>query len=242
MAAVGTADVSSPSSANAPAPVIGEQCSLGKRGFVRCNVTANGCMYSRGCASSWKCKPSTLCDPLTKLTSGSTSSTPSQFADPDAADKYLQTVMDGRPLPPRVALVLFLTFNASLVRDKYLKIPYKAYNRELKRIKWFLASAARVRTKLPIHVIVGPERYPPREAELAALGATITPGVFVRPPAFAAGSHHRLSFGKVGALALTQFDKVFVLDNDMALVANVCDSVIPALPADSCAPGMLDAR
>lgn len=210
---------------------MGAQCLRGKHGHVRCNVTANGCMCSRGCASSWMCKASSLCDPLTGPLANPDSSTVLQLDSPEAADAFLKKAFPPKPLPPRVTLALFLTFNSSLVRDKYRKIPYKAYNRELKRIKWFLASAARVQTKLPIHVIVGPERYPQREAELVALGATISVGVFVQPPAFAASSHHRLSFGKVGALALTQFDKVFVLDNDMALVHNIDDLAFAPTPS-----------
>ena len=87
-----------------------------------------------------------------------------------------------------------------------------------------------MRTRLPIHVVVGPTRYLDREAELTALGAKITVGPFVRPPAFAA-SHHQLSFGKVGALALTQFDKVLVLDNDMALVHNIDDLAFAPTPS-----------
>ena len=63
------------------------------------------------------------------------------------------------------------------------------------------------------------------------LGASITPApAFVQPPAFAS-AHHRLSFGKVSALALTQFDKVFVLDNDMALVHNVDDLAFAPTPS-----------
>ena len=138
-------------------------------------------------------------------------------------------------LPPRVAFALFLTFNRSLVRDKYLKKPFMAYNREVKRIKWLLNSARRVGTRLPVHVIVGPERNvdtrADREAELAALGGIITPAPgFVPTPPFAA-AHHRLSFGKVSALALTQFDKVFVLDNDMALVHNMDDLAFAPTPS-----------
>lgn len=48
----------------------------------------------------------------------------------------------------------------------------------------------------------------------------MTEGPFVIPPVWA-NRYHRLTFGKIGALALTQFDKVFVFDNDMALAHNV---------------------
>ena len=149
-------------SAAAPSPALGPQCKMGKHGHVRCNITANGCMCSRGCESSWKCKASALCDSLpggSHGTFGSSGGSLPKFSDPAAADAFLRSTSSSSsstPLPPRVTLALFLTFNASLVRDKYKKTPYKAYNRELKRIKWFLNSAARVSTRLPIHVVVGP--------------------------------------------------------------------------------------
>jgi hypothetical protein len=133
-------------------------------------------------------------------------------------------------MPAGVAILLFLQFNSSLVRPKYLKRPHAAYHRELSRIVWFLRSAKRVRTRLPIHIVVGPERNLKEEARLVALGAHITPGVTVRPPHWAS-SHHRLSFGKVGALALTQFQKVFIFDNDMALAHNVDELAFAPTPS-----------
>ena len=135
-----------------------------------------------------------------------------------------------RPLPPRVALLLFLSFNSSLVRPKYLGRPHAAYEREHLRISWFLNSARRVGTRLPIHVVVGPERFPSKEKKLVDLGAHILPGVPIPPPRWAS-SQHLLTFGKIGALALTQFDKVFVLDNDMALMFNIDELAFAPVPA-----------
>ena len=152
------------------------------RNVTSCTTTPHECMCSvGGCASQWRCRPSRLC-----------------FERPPVT-------MTGE-LPPRVALLLFLNFNRSLVRNKYAKRPHAAYAREHSRISWFLRSAKRVGTRLPIHVVVGPERDEKKEATLVALGAHITPGVPVAPPAW---SHkfHRLTFAKIGALALTQFDK-----------------------------------
>ena len=208
----------------------GPGCWLGKHGAMRCNVTANGCICSRGCTSSWKCVPSPLCDAGIGDSIGNMDHS-NWHSSGSSSSSALQAASTETSLPPRVAILLFLTFNHSLVRDKYKKKPYMAYNREVKRIKWFLQSASRVKTRLPIHVIVGPERYADREEELRALGAHITAqNAYVPPPAFAS-SHHRLSFSKVGALKLTQFDKVFVFDNDIALVHNVDDLAFAPTPA-----------
>ena len=128
--------------------------------------------------------------------------------------------MDERPLPPRVAILLFLSFNSSLVRSKFQHRPYGAYDREMLRILWFIKSAKKVKTRLPIHVIVGPERDLKKEQALLRAGVNVTEGVFVEPPVWA-NRYHRLTFGKIGALALTQFDKIFVFDNDMAMAHNI---------------------
>lgn len=152
------------------------------RNVTSCTTTPHECSCSvGGCASQWRCRPSRLC-----------------FERPP-------TTTTGE-LPPRVALLLFLNFNRSLVRNKYAHRPHAAYDREHSRISWFLRSAKRVGTRLPIHVVVGPERDQKKEAKLIALGAHITPGVPVAPPAWG-HRFHRLAFGKIGALALTQFDK-----------------------------------
>ena len=173
---------------------------------TRCNVTANGCTCSGGCSTSWRCQRSALCD----------------------VDGSLQPVT--AELPPRTAIVLFLAHNTSLVRARYAHRPHAAYDREFRRIEWFLKSARRVGTRLPIHVIVGPHRNEQRERQLRALGANITQGVPVLPPAWAS-KFHLMSFAKIGALALTQFDKVWVFDNDMALVHNIDDLAFAPTPA-----------
>ena len=169
-----------------------------------CNLSASRCICSEGCGSSWLCRPSELCN---------TPSPPNVSAD-------------DRPLPPRVALLLFLMYNRSLVRTKFQHKPWLAYDREFNRISWFIRSAGKVKTRLPLHVIVGPERDLSKERKLIQEGhrhkvnVSVTEGPFVVPPLWA-NRYHRLTFGKIGALALTQFDKVFVFDNDMALAHNI---------------------
>lgn len=169
-----------------------------------CNASASECLCSAGCGSSWSCRPSSLCDaPM----------------DP-AAPVRLPEALLAAAAPPRVAILLFLAFNRSLVRNKYAHRPHAAYDRELVRILWFVQSARRANTTLPIHVVVGPERDAAKERVLLRHGVHLTVGPRVVPPPWA-GRYHRLSFSKIGALALTQFDKVFVFDNDMAIVHNV---------------------
>ena len=79
--------------------------------------------------------------------------------------------------------------------------PHAAYDRELQRILWFVKSARRVKTTVPIHVVVGPERDEKKEALLLKQGVRVTVGPVVEPPRWAS-KYHRLTFSKLGALAL----------------------------------------
>ena len=177
-----------------------------------CNLTSSECICSEGCSSSWRCRPSSLCD------------VPMQPTNHSKLDE------DHRPLPQRVAILLFLAFNHSLVRSKFLHRPHAAYDREMHRILWFVRSARRVKTRLPIHVVVGPERNEAKEQQLMKHGVHITVGQPVTPPKWAS-RFHLLTFSKIGALALTQFDKVFVFDNDVTLVHNIDHLAFVETPA-----------
>ena len=115
----------------------------------------------------------------------------------------------------QVPILLFLSFNASLVRHKYAKKPRIAYRRELNRSANFVQSARKVNTKLPIYIVVGGERNLTAESELIKLGVDgVVEQPVVRPPPWSS-SFHRFSFSRIGALSLTQFRKVIVMDNDM---------------------------
>ena len=130
-----------------------------------------------------------------------------------------------------MAIALFLSFKAAWVRPKFQERPQAAYDREHHRITWLVRSAQRVGTRLPIYVVVGPERDAAKEAQLLRLGVRgVIPGKTVTPPPWAS-RHHRLAFSKIGALALTQFDKVFVLDNDMVLLGNIDHLAYAPTPA-----------
>ena len=180
----------------APKPIKGKR--------VRRSMSAAGCICSKGCTSTWRCQPSRLCG------------TSDDIWQPGSNASALQV-----PLPPRVAIVLFLAFDRKLVRPKFQQRPEAAYEREFNRIKWLLRSAKRVQTRLPIYMVVGPERDQAKEAILIRKGlAGVIEGKAVAPPQWAS-SFHRLTFAKIGALALTQFDKVFVVDNDVTFLGNI---------------------
>ena len=147
-----------------------------------CALEADGCMCSRGCQSTYACSPSALC------------------SRPDARPS-------GAAL--KVPIVLFLQFNESLVRHKYAAHPTTAYRREFNRILWFVESARRVQTRMPLYVAVGGRRNHSAEAHLQRLGVGIVSLPFVAPPSWSSLFHH-FSFSRIAALSLTQFEKVRV--------------------------------
>jgi hypothetical protein len=119
-----------------------------------------------------------------------------------------------------VPIVLFLQFNESLVRHKYARHPTTAFRREFNRILWFIESARRVQTQMPLYVAVGGWRNFSAEAHLRRLGVGIVALPFVEPPTWSSLFHH-FSFSRIAALSLTQFEKVVVMDNDMVLLGNI---------------------
>ena len=151
-----------------------------------CTLEADGCMCSRGCQSTYACSPSALC------------------SRPDARPS-------GAAL--KVPIVLFLQFNESLVRHKYATHPTTAYRREFNRILWFVESARRVQTRMPLYVAVGGRRNHSAEAHLQRLGVGIVSLPFVAPPSWSSLFHH-FSFSRIAALSLTQFEKVRVRVRD----------------------------
>ena len=160
-----------------------------------CEALADGCMCSKGCPSTYACTPSALC-----------SSARFVGASEPAAISAAAA---------QVPILLYLSFNASLVRHKYAKKPQIAYRRELNRIAYFVQSARRVGTQLPIFVVAGGERNRTAEAALLRLGVDrIIEQPVVEPPRWSS-TFHRFSFSRIGALSLTQFRKVIVMDNDM---------------------------
>ena len=161
-----------------------------------CELYADRCMCSSGCSSTFACTPSPMCE------SAALARTP----DAMMAD---------------TAILLFFHFNRTMLRLKHLGRPDMALSRELHRLEWLLRSVRRVRTQLPVHVVVAGERNASLEARLVELGATsVIESPPVRPPRWTS-AFHKLSFSRIAALALTQFRKVVVLDNDMTLLDNI---------------------
>ena len=106
----------------------------------------------------------------------------------------------------------------------------KAFLREMHRIEWLLRSLHKVRTRLPIHIVTAGDRNKSAEARLLELGAdSIIQSPPVRPPPWTS-TFHKLSFSRISALALTQFSKVVVLDNDMTALHNIDELALAETP------------
>ena len=117
-----------------------------------------------------------------------------------------------------------------------------AYTREINRITWLLRSARAVNTTLPIHIVVarGSERNATLERTFSQLGAASTiESPAVVPPRWTS-AFHKHSFSRLAALALTQFAKVIVLDNDMTLIRNIDELAAAETPAMVCSHGARD--
>ena len=138
--------------------------------------------------------------------------------------------MEARGSSPRAAaaevpLLLFLHFNRSQLRHRFAGRPMDAYAREARRIEWLIRSARLVNTSMPIHAVVGGDRVRRRR------GCAGWARRSRRAPSssrHAGLSFHKLSFSRIAALGLTQFKKVVVLDNDMALAGNIDELAVHA--------------
>ena len=174
--------------------------------YPGCVARLDGCVCTQGCPTSWRgCRPSGLCSPTDRST-GSSSIAPA--ADP----------------PARVAILVYLAFKRAHMRRIFTVVPSgaeRAYRRELRRIRCFVASAKLAQTRLPIYAVVSGERNVTADGEalLLADGVGLLEAPFVEPPRWAS-SYHKLTFNKISALSFTQFDKVIVMDNDVSLLRN----------------------
>ena len=174
-------------------------------------MTADACMCSDGCPSTWGCQPSFFC------------SNPGGVHSPiDRVSQLSRSV---------VPVLVYLTFKREYVRNKYVASPWKAYRREFNRVVHFLKTARDVNLSLPVYIVAGGYRNATAEAKLVQHGAkAVIEGPFIAPPRWSS-SFHKHSFNRIGALALTQFDKVIVMDNDMTLFADIAELAASPTPA-----------
>ncbi len=171
-------------------------CTQGMKSTCRVR-NERDCLCAAGCTSPrWGCTPSNLCTNTSVATIGTV----------------------------RVAIVTSLVFHPNFVRNSFKRNATAAYIREYRRILHLIASLRAIDTRLPIVVMVGGERRSDMEAKLSSHGVRVRAVDFVRPPRWAS-KWHRLSFQKIAALELTEYERVVVLDNDMTAFKNF-DAVV----------------
>jgi hypothetical protein len=68
------------------------------------------------------------------------------------------------------SIVLVLGFNRTLVRHIYIRDPLRSYENHVRLLTRLVLSLRRVRTRLPIHVLVSGERHAEGERILTGLG------------------------------------------------------------------------
>ena len=139
------------------------------------------------------------------------------------------------PAALKVAILLFIDMQRQNMRfpvGSCVACLRRGYGKAVRELVRILISLRAVGTKVPIHILASGERYPDVEAKLAArfdvtfLTATAPPMVV---PEWAS-KWARGSFAKLRALALTQYDKLLVLDNDDVVLRNVDHLLAPSTP------------
>ena len=117
---------------------------------------------------------------------------------------------DGKPVPPKSAIVLVLDANKTSLRFFYGNLVHKAYASQLGLLVKTYQGLKAVGTMLPIFVLTSGLRVPSVEQRLASLGMTVI-GAEDAPPVIRPkwGSKWALgSFAKLRVLALTRFETV----------------------------------
>ena len=127
------------------------------------SLKAETCACSQGlCFTPSRCKPSTLCKPgvLNEL----------ELATTELNGSAMQAKTQLLEAPERATILMSLVFNDSNGRSTYVgqweaddqlnnrRMP-RGYLRELRRIRFFIESARQANSTLPIHVMVGGERF-----------------------------------------------------------------------------------
>ena len=241
--------------AHRPAPRVGKSGFAAKSFTGPCfPVAADACICSRGC-------PTTACPRCKQAAGmglGSWGCKRSIFCDNDGAQS--RAAATSASALPRVTLLTFLTFRAAYVRNVFAKKPQRAYIREVRRIAHLASSVRRVGSRLPFHCVVAGDRNQTQERYLESVGVRIVSGRYLQPylieaatlcdrgcnpmsqrlhpyrtsflePPRWASKWHKQSFNKLGALAMTQFDKVIVLDNDVVLAKSLDELAYAETPS-----------
>ena len=126
----------------------------------------------------------------------------------------------------KVAILLFMDMQRQNMRfpiGTCVACLRRGYGKAVRELIRVLLSLAAVGTRLPVHVLASGERYPEVEAKLASRFGVSFIDTAV-PPATVPGwgsKWARGSFAKLRALALTQYTKLIVLDNDDVVLRNM---------------------
>ena len=122
---------------------------------------------------------------------------------------------------PNSAIVLVLGFSRDAVRPSFGHDPSRSYVDSTNLVMRCVLSLRRVNTTLPIHLLVSGERDLQREAVIASQGVLIDSATALpRAPAWAS-PWMRGTFAKLGALTLTQYQRIILLDSDTVAVKNI---------------------
>lgn len=120
------------------------------------------------------------------------------------------------------AIVTVLGFNSSHVRPSFTRRPFASYIDSVRLVMRLVISLRRVHTELPIVLLASGERHAAYEAAIAAQGVTVVAG---SEPAWRvprwASPWARGSFVKLQVLALTEYERIVVLDNDVVALRNI---------------------
>ena len=140
-------------------------------------------------------------------------------------------ISNTKTLQTEITFLLSLSFNSSLVRNAFKHNPLKARAREVNRAVWFAKTCKRSGNTIPIHALISGEL--PTKMETKRLSEANISMLKTQPldsPVWAS-RWHRQSFFKISALSLTQFKKVIVVDNDMAMLRPVNELLFVPPPA-----------
>eukprot|EP00316_Scyphosphaera_apsteinii_P016445 CAMPEP_0119300642 /NCGR_PEP_ID=MMETSP1333-20130426/2562_1 /TAXON_ID=418940 /ORGANISM="Scyphosphaera apsteinii, Strain RCC1455" /LENGTH=374 /DNA_ID=CAMNT_0007302485 /DNA_START=27 /DNA_END=1151 /DNA_ORIENTATION=+ len=142
--------------------------------------------------------------------------------------RCVPTKQCGRNKPvfkPRIAGTIFAIIfdhNSSRVRYWFRKDPLKSYLNGMRLITRLVVSLNAVGTQIPIHFFPSGYRHPAYEGQLTSLGVNVS-SLMEQPvlvPSWA-NQHHRGSFSKLRVLALTQHERVILLDQDQVVLRNI---------------------